>query len=198
MYKRKDAFYHKAKNEGYLSRASYKLLEMDKKYKLIKKGGNILDIGAAPGGWSQVALKLIGQSGIVVGVDLIDIHIYNTNNFYSVKGDIKQKDTLEKIINIRKAYDTVISDAAPNTSGEKIVDHTASVELITWVYKITKITLKPGGTFLFKLFEGEGKKPLMALLQHTFETVKTYRPLSTRKNSFEMYIMCKNFMGVYE
>ncbi len=195
MFNRKDSYYKKAKAEGYKSRAAYKLMELNKKYSLIKKGDAILDAGAAPGGWSQVALELTGKKGIVVGIDLLDVEGMENENFHFIKGDLTDNETLNSALEFCSKFDTVISDAAPNTSGQKFADHIRSVELVTLIYDFTIRVLKTNGNFVFKLFDGQEKQNLFADLKKKFKTVKIVKPDSTRKTSFEIYVVCKGFKG---
>jgi 23S rRNA (uridine2552-2'-O)-methyltransferase len=191
MFNRKDAFYKKAKQEGYKSRAAYKLMEINKKYSLIKKGDIVLDAGAAPGGWSQVALDIIGEKGKVVGVDLLELRGIENNNFTFIQGDLTKKDTLDQVLAICDKYDVVISDAAPNTSGQKFVDHANSIEIVKLIFEFAKKVLKNNGNFLFKLFDGEDREKFIKELKQKFSMVKIIKPDSTRKNSFEIYVVCK-------
>lgn len=191
MYNRKDAFYKKAKQEGYKSRAAYKLKEINQKFHLMKKGGTFLDAGAAPGGWSQVALEIAGRNGQVVGIDLLEVDGIDQDNFSFIQGDLTKQETLDKALAISDVYDTVISDAAPNTTGQKFVDHANSIEIVRFIYDFALKVLKPGGSFVFKLFDGEDREALVKELKQKFSTVKILKPDSTRKNSFEFYIICK-------
>jgi 23S rRNA (uridine2552-2'-O)-methyltransferase len=191
-YLRKDSFYKKAKKEGYNSRAVYKLIEIENKYNLLYGANYILDIGAAPGSWSQIILEKVGQNGYVVAVDIIDIKNVNRDNFIFIKGNIFDDVTISKIRNSQEHFDAIISDAAPNTSGDKTVDHYNSVELIKRIIYITQLLLRKGGNFLFKLFEGQETKALVEALKKDFTEVKIYRPQASRHGSFELYIICKN------
>ncbi len=193
MYNRKDSYYKKAKQQGYKSRAAYKLMELNKKYSLIKKGSKVLDAGAAPGGWSQVALEIVGEKGLVVGIDLLNIEGIENKNFHFIHGDLTNESTLRLALDYSPVYDTVISDAAPNTSGQKFADHIKSVELVTIIYNFAISVLKPKGNFLFKLFDGQEKNELVSNLKEKFKMVKFIKPDSTRKNSFEIYVVCKEF-----
>ncbi|MGB9732033.1 MULTISPECIES: RlmE family RNA methyltransferase [Calditerrivibrio] len=193
MYNRKDSFYKKAKQEGYRSRASYKLLELNQKYKLFKKNDAVLDVGAAPGGWSQVALQLLGEKGILVAVDILDLTPINDKRFHFIKGDLRDENTLLEISKHASSFDVVISDIAPNTTGQKFVDHQNSINLIKIVINFTRKTLKKNGILLFKLFDGEERELLVKDLKELFEDIKIIRPDATRKNSFEIYILCKGY-----
>lgn len=196
MYNRKDRFYKKAKNEGYKSRAAFKLKEINTKHKLIFRGSVVLDVGAAPGGWSQVLAELVGKSGNIVGVDIIDMEITNIDNFIFIKGDILQESTIEQIRCTCEQYDSIVSDAAPNTSGQKFADHAKSLEIVNNVFTVSRRLLKSNGNFLAKLFDGEDTKTFVDNLKRYFNNVSIYRPASTRKNSFEIYLICKGFANV--
>ncbi|BAI79534.1 cell division protein methyltransferase FtsJ [Deferribacter desulfuricans SSM1] len=193
MYKRKDGYYKKAKHEGFRSRAAYKLSEINNKYRIIKKGDKVLDAGCAPGGWSQAAISIVGDKGLVVGIDILDISPIEAKNFYFIKGNLLDKETLKKSAEICKEYDTVISDAAPNTTGNKLTDHVNSLELVSTVFNFAKEVLKPEGNFLFKLFDGEDREDFIKQLRTSFKKVKIIRPDATRKNSFEIYVVCQGF-----
>lgn len=194
MYNRKDSYYKLAKKEGYKSRAAYKLKEMNKKYNLYGRKSYVLDAGCAPGGWSQVALETV-KNGRVVGVDLIEVRGVNDPNFFFIQGDLTQDETVEEIKKYAYAFDCVISDAAPNTAGQRLLDHVNSVELVGIIFELTKKMLKVGGNFCFKLFEGEDRDKLVKSIRPYFDMVKMYVPDATRKSSFEMYIVCKGFKG---
>lgn len=194
MYIRKDSFYKKAKQEGYRSRAAYKLKELAGKYKLFNGVKSLLDIGAAPGGWSQVALELLSKDSIVVGVDIINIQPISNPNYYFIRGDIREDSTLKNILEIKSKFDAVISDIAPNTTGQKFVDHQNSINLIKIVVDFTKKVLKRGGSLIFKLFDGEDREELVSELKLIFKELKIIRPEATRKNSFEIYIICRGFL----
>lgn len=195
MYNRKDSYYKKAKQEGYRSRASYKLIELNEKYKLFKKGDTVLDIGSAPGGWSQVALQLIGETGTVIGVDILKMESINDKRFHFIQGDIREENIFLEIMKLKDSFDIVISDVAPNTTGQKFVDHQNSINLVNMVINFSKKMLKLKGTLLFKLFDGEDRESFVKELKKIFEEIKIIRPDATRKNSFEIYIICKGYKG---
>ena len=194
MYKVNDVFYKKAKKNGFLSRAAYKLIEINKKYKILTKNDKVLDIGAAPGGWSQVSLNFIGN-GIVVALDLSKIKIQHYNNCYIINSNLNDPDVLNKIIKINKQYDVVLSDIAPNTSGDKFVDHINSINLVTMSYSILKSVLKKNGNFVVKLFEGKDRDVFFQKMKNNFFFTKIYKPCATRKSSSELYIVCKGYNG---
>ena len=188
VYNRKDSYYKKAKKEGYKSRAAYKLKELNTKYKIMKKGSKVLDCGAAPGGWSQVALEIVGEQGFVVGVDLNEITGINNKNFKSIAGDFTREEIINQVLEICDKYDCIISDIAPHTIGIRDADHTNSLELVEKVYAFAMKTLKKDGSFLFKLFEGEGRKGLVEKLKKDFIDVRIIKPDATRQGSMEIYI----------
>jgi len=193
MYNRKDAFYKKAKAEGFKSRAAYKLMELNKKHSLFRSGDTVLDVGCAPGGWVQVVLQQ--KKSKVVGVDLIEVQNLEDTRFTFIHGDITEQETIDKVLEASETYDCVISDAAPNTSGSKLLDHVNSVDLVRLIYAFTKKVLRKGGNFTFKVFEGEDRSDLVKDLRKDFEFTKMLRPEATRKASFEMYIVMKGFKG---
>ncbi|MCA1927072.1 MAG: RlmE family RNA methyltransferase [Calditerrivibrio sp.] len=195
MYIRKDSFYKKAKQEGYRSRAAYKLKELVDKYNLFSGVRSLLDVGAAPGGWSQVALELLSKDSTVVGVDILNIQPIPNQNYHFIMGDIREDDTLKRILEIKSKFDAVISDIAPNTTGQKFVDHQNSMNLIKIVVDFTKKVLKKDGVLIFKLFDGEDREKLVSDLKLIFKDLKIFRPDATRKNSFEIYVICRGFLG---
>lgn len=195
MYNRKDSYYHKAKQEGYKSRAAYKLLELNKKYRIIKKGDKVLDCGGAPGGWSQVALGLVGSSGLVVASDLVKIEGISAHNFVFIEGNMLESEVGEKLNLISEdGYNAVLSDMAPKTTGIKVKDHAGSIELADVALKMAIKSLKQGGNFLVKLFDGEERDDYVKKVRSRFKNVKTIRPDATRKSSFEMYIFAAGFI----
>lgn len=193
MYNRKDAFYKKAKMEGYKSRAAYKLLELNKKHALFRSGDNVLDVGCAPGGWVQVVLQQ--KKSHVVGVDLLEVQNLEDPRFTFIQGDITEQETISRVLEACPGYDCVVSDAAPNTSGSKLLDHVNSVDLVRLIFEFAKTVLKPGGNFVCKVFEGEDRDELVKYMKKDFDFSKILRPEATRKNSFEMYVVMKGFKG---
>lgn len=192
MERKQEQYYKKAKKENYHSRASYKLLQLDNKFKIIKKGDNVVDLGAAPGGWSQVALERVGEEGLVVGVDLQRIKHMESPNFIGIRGDFTKEETLQNICKITgKKVDVVLSDASPQLSGVKDVDQIRTLELALAVIKITNYILKPHGSLIMKAFQGEEFENLLKKIKKEFKTVKTTKPPSSRKKSVEMYMIAK-------
>ncbi|QAR31986.1 RlmE family RNA methyltransferase [Geovibrio thiophilus] len=197
MYNRKDAFYRKAKKEGYKSRAAYKLTELNKKYALYNPNSRVLDAGCSPGGWSQIVLETVKKQP-VVGVDLIQVEGMGHPNFHFVLGDLTDNEVLLRVLAVCPEFDTVLSDAAPNTSGTKLLDHVNSCDLVKIIFDFTKKVLRKNGNFCFKLFDGEDTQELLKAVRKCFSMVKVIRPSATRKSSFEIYVVCKGYTGEKE
>ncbi|MDI6644764.1 MAG: SAM-dependent methyltransferase [Methanobacteriaceae archaeon] len=190
----REHYYKKAKKEKYRSRASFKLLQLNNKFKIIKKGYKVLDLGAAPGGWSQVALELVGDDGLVLAVDLQRIRKFENENFHFIQGDFTQEETINHIYRIlENKADVIISDASPKLSGIKDIDHLISIELAETVLNIAGEILKPGGNVIIKAFQGEEYKNLLQKIKKMFKLVKTTKPQSSKQKSSEMYIVAKGF-----
>lgn len=192
--KRKDEPYYKmAKKESYHSRATYKLLQLNNKFNIIKQGDIVLDLGAAPGGWSQVALEKVGEEGLVIGVDLQRIKPMDGDNFIAILGDFTSAETVEEILKIiGRKVDVILSDASPQLSGVKDVDQVRALELALGVLKISGLILKSHGSLVMKAFQGEEFENLLKEIKKEFKTVKTTKPPSSRKKSVEMYVVAKN------
>ena len=190
MEKKRDPYYKKAKQEDYRSRASYKLKQLDKKFKLIKEGDNVVDLGAAPGGWSQVALEKVGEEGLVIGVDLNRIKPFPEENFYGIRGDFTTEEVQDKIISLLggKAK-LVISDASPSLCGIKNIDQLRSIDLTNTVINIADNILETKGNLVMKVFQGPEYKDMLNNLKKKYRQVKTTKPPSSRKKSSEMYVV---------
>jgi len=194
MEKKKDPYYKRAKSEDYRSRASYKLKQLDKRFKIIKEGNTVVDLGAAPGGWSQVALEKVGEEGIVVGVDLNRIKPFPDRNFYGIRGDFTKDIVQEKIMELTNGKTKVlISDASPSLSGIKNIDHLRSVDLVETVLKIADNILEDEGNLVIKTFQGPEYKRLLDEIKQKFRKVKSTKPPSSRNKSTEMYIVGLGF-----
>jgi 23S rRNA (uridine2552-2'-O)-methyltransferase len=193
-----DDYHKKAKKENYYSRASYKLLQLNKKFRIIKKGDYVVDLGAAPGGWSQVALEKVGEYGLVVGVDLQRIKpIENEGTFVGIRGDFTDEETLKRIKQVsNKKADVVLSDASPKLSGVKDIDQIRSLELAENVLKISQSLLKPHGILVIKAFQGEEFENLLKKIKMGFKTVKTTKPPSSKKKSVEMYFLARDLLEI--
>ncbi|MBU7042205.1 MAG: methyltransferase domain-containing protein [Theionarchaea archaeon] len=195
-YNRKDGYWRKAKKEGYRSRASYKLLQINKKFHLIKKNDYVLDIGCAPGGWMQVAQKIVGPQGFVLGVDIHRIRPFDADNTDVLSMDITDPQAVDRIKNHIDSFDTVISDVSPNISGIWDVDHYNSIELSTKAFHIAQRTLRPKGNFVVKIFQGELIHEFYTTVKKAFGYTKITSPQASRKSSAETYIIGKYFNGM--
>jgi 23S rRNA (uridine2552-2'-O)-methyltransferase len=187
--KKKEHFYKEAKRVGYRARSAFKLKQIQKKFKIIQKGNIVIDLGAAPGGWSQVAKELVGEKGTVMGVDILPIKPINGITF--LQGDLTEDSTIYKIREIvggGKA-DIVLSDMSPDISGNYSVDHARSIYLCEHSLKLAETLLKPGGNFVCKAFTGEDLQEFIRKIHQRFKTVKQFSPPASRKSSSEIYIV---------
>lgn len=194
-YKREDFYKRKAREEKYPSRSVYKLKEIDAKYKLIKKGDLVLDLGCAPGSWLLYISKKVEEKGRVVGIDIGDLKIELPENAVFLKKDIMSLKAMD-LIEAEKKYQVVVSDSAPATSGIDFVDAEGSLELCEKALEIAMEVLENGGNFLCKIFEGEGSEEFYKKVKQNFNFIKRFRPQATRKQSREIYIAAKEFKGI--
>ncbi len=194
MYKRKDRYYLQAKKEGYRSRSAYKLTQIVQAGRIVRPGDYVIDAGAAPGGWSQVLLPLVGKKGKVAAVDILPLEPLPGENFRFFQDDLFLPSLPGRILEFfgRKA-DVVVSDAAPNTTGIAFTDQARSADLVRVVLSLARRTLSEGGTFLAKIFEGPEADMVFKELQTEFDKVLRIRPAATRKESFELYLLAKGF-----
>lgn len=190
-----DQYVQKAKDEGYRSRASFKLLELNEKDKLIKPGMTVVDLGAAPGGWSQVAVQLVGDSGQVIASDILPMDSMAGVTF--IQGDFTEDAVYEKILEAvgDKPVDVVISDMAPNMSGMSSIDQPKAMYLVELALDLARQVLKPDGVFLAKVFQGEGFDALLAEMRQSFTKVQSRKPDSSRARSREIYQLCRGYKG---
>lgn len=192
-----DPYVARAKREGYRSRAAYKLIEIDDRYHLLKSGQRIVDLGAAPGGWSQVAAAKVGSAdgkGRVIGIDLLDIEPIPGVEFQVMDFlDEKAPERLREWLGGRA--DAVISDMAANTTGHKMTDHLKIVGLAELAAEFAREVLAPGGFFLCKLFQGGETVDLVNQLKRDYAVVRHVKPGASRANSAELYVMATGFRG---
>jgi 23S rRNA (uridine2552-2'-O)-methyltransferase len=187
--RKKEFFYKKAKAENYRARSAYKLLEIQKKFHLIKEGDVVVDLGAAPGSWSQVALQFVGINGNVIGVDIKPV-LGLKGNYKFVLGDMFKDSTLEKIKQTLSNYaDVVISDAAPEFSGIRSKDIGTAIQLSFRALQIAKEILKPKGNFVAKAFRGIDYEKFVSEVKKLFTIVKEFKPSASLKSSAEIYII---------
>jgi|TARA_B110000908_G_scaffold114844_1_gene134663 23S rRNA (uridine2552-2'-O)-methyltransferase len=189
----RDHYVKQAQQDGYRSRASYKLLEINQKDRLLYPGLVVVDLGAAPGGWSQVAAKLVGPKGKVIASDILDMDSIVDVNF--ILGDFTDPVVLQRILgSLEKGLvDLVISDMAPNMSGMKGIDQPKVMYLVELALDLATQVLKPGGNFVVKVFHGEGFDQFMLELKKRFKRVTVRKPDASRPRSREVYVVAKDF-----
>ncbi len=188
--RKRDYYYRKAKEEKFRSRAAYKLLQAVKKYKFMKRGDLVVDLGAAPGGWIQAARKIVGEEGFILGVDIKPIEPFEEENILTIVADITDPKTPENIRNLLpELADVVISDVSPKISGIWEVDHARQIDLALNSMKIACEVLKPKGNFFVKIFEGDLTRDFIAKLKENFSAVKLVKPKASRAKSSEIYIL---------
>lgn len=194
IYKPRDRYFKKAKQEGYRSRAAYKLLELQQRFRVMKPGDFVVDLGAAPGGWLQVAAEVVGPSGKVVGVDLQSIEVFRAPNVLFLQGDIASAATREKIKELLGApASCVLSDSAPKLSGIRDADIARCLELNRAAVAVAAQLLRPGGSLLVKSFVSDELQPFTMELKRFFASVQRTRPEATRQGSSEFYFYAKDF-----
>jgi len=189
-----DPYVKRAQQEGVRSRAVYKLQELDQKDKLLKPGITLIDLGSAPGGWSEYAAKKVGCKGKVIATDILAMDYLDGVEF--IQGDFREDSVLEEIraaIDNRRV-DLVISDMAPNISGVGVVDQAASMYLVELALDLCRQTLKPGGNFVAKIFQGEGFDQYKQEVKSCFKVIKIRKPKASRARSREVYIFGQGFV----
>jgi 23S rRNA (uridine2552-2'-O)-methyltransferase len=191
--RKRDYYYKKAKAENYRSRATYKLSQAAMKYRFIRKGDVVVDLGAAPGGWIQAARKIVGKKGFVLGVDLKPIAPFPQEYVRTIVADLTEPETLQQILDFlpRKA-DVVLSDASPNISGVWEVDHARQIDLAAQALKIALSILRPSGNFFVKVFEGDMLAGFVKTVKKHFDAVKVLKPKASRAKSSEMFLLAMN------
>lgn len=192
---REDPYFQRAKQEGYRARSAYKLQQIQEKFGVLRRGQVVLDLGAAPGSWSQVAAQIVGGAGRVIAVDLQAIE--PIPGVMALQGDLTASEVQARIVAAAGGpVDVVLSDAAPNVSGIHLRDHVLSVELVRAALALARRVLKPGGHFVAKVFEGEDLPQLIADLRREFEHVKPNYPAATRREGREVFLVCTAFQAV--
>ncbi len=190
-----DTYVKKSQQDGYRSRASYKLIEINDKDKLFRPAMKVVDLGAAPGGWSQVAAKLVGDKGTIVASDILEMSPLAGVTF--VQGDFTEQDVYEAILaemGDEKA-DLVISDMAPNMSGNSSSDQPQAMYLVELALDMAAQVLRPGGNFLVKVFQGEGFEEYLKAMRAQFSSVITRKPDASRARSREVYLLGRQYKG---
>jgi 23S rRNA (uridine2552-2'-O)-methyltransferase len=192
----RDEYYNRAKQEGYRARSAYKLQQLDETAGLASAGDTVVDLGAAPGGWLQIAAELVGPEGRVVGVDRQRIDPLEDPDaaVEYVRGDLTDEETVDEVTERVGEADVVLSDMAPNMTGEYDLDHARSVHLVRQAAAVARDVLAPGGDFAAKVFDGKDREDLQADLETDFEYVRQVRPDASRDASSELYLVGKGFL----
>jgi 23S rRNA (uridine2552-2'-O)-methyltransferase len=189
---RKDQYRRLAKDQGYRARSAYKLLQLNGSYHILKKGGKVVDLGCAPGGWLQVATKEVGPAGKVIGIDIKPVE--PVAGAIVLEGSIEDPNTLGKISGILDGKaDAVLSDLAPNVSGMWEIDHARQISLSNIALDFARQALRPGGSAVFKVFEGDMLAEFKAELGKSFGRVLLSKPSASRQQSSELYMVCLDF-----
>ncbi|MFA7342521.1 MAG: RlmE family RNA methyltransferase [Candidatus Methanomethylophilaceae archaeon] len=193
LNERKHEYYYlKAKHMDYRSRAAFKLLQIDERFRIFRPGDSVVDLGASPGGWSQVARELIGERGRIIGVDLVPIR--PLDGVDTIVGDITSAETIKELLSrFGGKADVVISDMAPNIGGNYSTDHARSVHLCGFVLDVCDRLLKENGKMVMKVFMGDLFKQLKDHTELRFDKVSVYTPEATRKESSEVYVIGEGF-----
>jgi 23S rRNA (uridine2552-2'-O)-methyltransferase len=187
----KDPYVQKAQREGYRSRATYKLIEIQDRDALFKKGMAVVDLGAAPGGWAQIITQWVGSQGLVLALDVLPMAPLDRVNF--IQGDFREASTLEYLQTALgdRPLDAVVSDMAPNTSGNKSVDQPRMIYLAELALSFAEQNLKPQGFFVVKVFQGEGFEVYLKMMRGKFKQVLIRKPKASRDRSPEVYLVGK-------
>ena len=190
-----DPFVKQAQKDGYRSRSAYKLIELNDKDRLIRPGMRIMDLGSAPGGWSQVAGKLVGENGRVLATDILPMDGLRNVDF--IRGDFTEDALVQQVIDWLRGgkFDLIVSDIAPNITGISSADQASSIYFLELALDTVRKTLKPGANFAAKLFQGSGSDEYLKELRKHFEKVLIRKPAASRKESREVYLVAKGFKG---
>jgi 23S rRNA (uridine2552-2'-O)-methyltransferase len=190
-----DPFVKMAQKDGYRSRASYKLLEIQEKDRILRPGNTVIDLGAAPGGWSQVTSRVLGDKGRLIASDILEMDSIEDVTF--IQGDFTDDAVLAQILAAvgNHPVDLVISDMAPNMSGVRMADQARAMYLCELALDLAGQVLRPGGDFLIKIFQGEGFDQYHKQVRQMFDKVQMRKPLSSRDRSREQYLLARGFRG---
>lgn len=189
-----DPYVKRAQQEGYRSRAVYKLEEIDRRDRLLRPGMTVVDLGAAPGGWSQYARRAVGEKGRVVALDILPMD--SMAGVEILQGDFREQEVLDRLLQTLgdRPVDLVISDMAPNISGVNSVDQARAMYLAELAVDLAKQILKPGGDLLLKVFQGEGFDAILAELRRSFKSIVIRKPKASRPRSREVYALARNYI----
>ena len=188
-----DEYVRLAREQGYRSRAVFKLMEIQARDRILKPGMTVIDLGAAPGSWSQFAARQVGRQGKVIALDILPMEPLAGVDF--IEGDFREQETLDRLLALLagRPVDLVISDMAPNTSGIKAVDQPRGIYLAELALDLARQCLRPGGALLLKAFQGEGFDALLRELRRRFATVSSRKPKASRPRSPEAYLLARNY-----
>ena len=188
-----DEYVRLAREQGYRSRAVFKLMEIQDRDRILKPGMTVIDLGAAPGSWSQFAVQQVGRQGKVIALDILPMEPLAAVEF--IEGDFREQETLDRLLALLagRPVDLVISDMAPNTSGIKAVDQPRGIYLAELALDLARQCLRPGGDLLLKAFQGEGFDNLLRELRRSFATVSSRKPKASRPRSPEAYLLARNY-----
>jgi 23S rRNA (uridine2552-2'-O)-methyltransferase len=193
-YDRKDAHYRRARAAGYRARSAYKLIELDDRHRLLRPGDLVVDLGAWPGAWMQVAAERVGPAGRVVGIDLAPIEPLGSPRVASVTGDVRDPAAISEVRRLLDGQASVVlCDLAPKLTGIRDTDEARASELANGAIALLGELLRPGGRLVLKLFMNQELSSLVRLLETRFEQVKTTRPEATRRGSSELYVVASGF-----
>lgn len=193
--RRQEHYYRLAKKLDYRSRASFKLIQMDDRFDIFSEGDSVVDLGASPGGWLQVAQERVGEDGTVIGVDLR--HIKPLDGVVTIIGDITSPETMDRLLEeIGGKADVILSDMAPNIGGHYSTDHARSVHLCTYAIAVAERILKRDGRMVMKVFMGDMFGNLKQEMEKRFQSVKVHAPDATRETSSEVYVIAKGFKAL--
>jgi len=192
--RKREYYYRKAKEEKFRSRAAYKLLQAVKKHEFIKPGYVVVDLGAAPGGWTQASRRIVGSSGFVLGIDLKRVEPIDLPNVRTVTGDVTDSQITQSIRELLpRSPNVIISDVSPNISGVWELDHARQIDLARQSLRIATSVLRPRGNFFVKVFQGDMLHDFVEEVKHYFSFVKLIKPKASRAKSSELYVLGINF-----
>jgi 23S rRNA (uridine2552-2'-O)-methyltransferase len=190
----RETYFQRAKKEGYRARSAYKLKQIQDKFHVIHRGDTVVDLGAAPGSWSQVLVHFVGAKGRVIALDLQAME--PIKGVTILQGDLTDLDVQKQLRQLTEGRcNLVVSDAAPSTTGIKLRDHVLSIELARAAFSVAQNILVPGGNMVLKVFQGEDLPPLIRDVKTQFHPVKIHTPPATRNESWETFIVAQNFKG---
>ena len=190
-----DPYVQLAQKEGYRSRSAYKLIELNQKDRLLRPGMWVMDLGSAPGGWSQVAARAVGAKGRVLATDILAMDPISKVDF--IQGDFTSDEVVEKIMAWLgdEKFDVIVSDIAPNLSGIDVADQARSIYFLELALDSVRLALKPGASFIAKMFQGQGSDEYIKELRKSFQKVSIRKPKASRPESREVYIVAKDYKG---